>query len=58
MWDQIFPGSKINTNFVDSKDFVVVIANLFKNESTDRLEDKLVQSYKIESDTAKKVVFY
>jgi hypothetical protein len=24
------PGSKINTNFVDSKDFVVVIANLFK----------------------------
>jgi hypothetical protein len=30
MWDQIFPGSKINTNFVDSKDFVVVIANLKK----------------------------
>jgi tRNA nucleotidyltransferase/poly(A) polymerase len=57
MWDQIFPDSKINTNFVDSKDFVVVIANLFKNESTNRLEDKLVQLYKIESDIAKKVVF-
>jgi tRNA nucleotidyltransferase/poly(A) polymerase len=54
MWDQIFPGSKIKF----CRDFVVVIANLFKNESTDRLEDKLVQSYKIESDTAKKVVFF
>jgi hypothetical protein len=56
--DQIFPGSKINTNFVDSKDFVVLLQIYLKNESTDRLEDKLVQSYKIESDTAKKVVFY
>lgn len=57
MWPQIFPNSKINTEFVDSKDFPVVIANLFKYESTDGLEKKLVQDYKIESDIATKVVF-
>ncbi len=47
MWEQVFPGSKINTELVESKDFVVVMANLFKNESTKGLEDKLVQEYKI-----------
>lgn len=57
MWPQIFPNSKINTEFVDSKDFPVVIANLFKYESTDGLEKKLVQDYKIESDISTKVVF-
>ncbi len=47
MWEQVFPGSKINTDLIKSKDFVVVMANLFKNESTKGLEDKLVQDYKI-----------
>jgi tRNA nucleotidyltransferase/poly(A) polymerase len=53
----IFPGANINTNLVKSKDFVVVIANLFKNESTIGLENKLVQEYKIEIELATKVVF-
>ena len=57
MWDQVFPGSNINVDLVKSSDFVVVIANLFKNEPLNRLELKLVQDYKIESDTAKKVMF-
>lgn len=57
LWDQVFPGANINTDLIKSTDFVVVIANLFKNESLNRLEDKLVQGYKIESDTAKKVIF-
>jgi len=57
MWDQVFPGANVNTDFVKSTDFVVVIANLFKNEPLNRLEDKLVQGYKIEYDTAKKVIF-
>ena len=57
MWNEVFPGSNINTNLVNSKDFVVVIANLFKNESTAGLENKLVQEYKIELETATKVVF-
>lgn len=57
MWEEVFPGSEINTNLVDSKDFVVVIANLFKNESLPGLERKLVQEYKIEHETATKVIF-
>ena len=57
MWDEVFPGSDINTDLVDSKDFVVVIANLFKRESLSGLERKLIQEYKIEHETATKVVF-
>ena len=57
MWEQVFPVSKINTELVDSKDFVVVMTNLFKNESVNGLEERLIQSYKIESDFAKKIVF-
>ena len=57
MWNEVFPGSNINTNLVNSKDFVVVIANLFKNESTIGLENKLVQEYKIEIELSTKVVF-
>lgn len=57
MWDEVFPGSDINTDLVDSKDFVVVIANLFKNESLVGLGDKLTQEYKIELETANKVAF-
>ena len=53
----IFPGANINTDLVDSKDFIVVIANLFKNESTLGLVDKLAQEYKIELETATKVTF-
>ena len=57
MWDQVFPGSNINTNLIDSKNFIVIIANLFKNEDPLRLLNKLVQDYKIEDMTASKVVF-
>ena len=57
MWSEVFPGSKINTELVDSKDFVVVIANLFKNENPDGLEKRLVQEYRIDSQIASKVVF-
>jgi len=57
MWDEVFPGTDINTDLVDSKEFVVVIANLFKKESVVGLEKKLVQEYKIEYETAAKVIF-
>lgn len=57
MWNEVFPGANINTNLVDSKDFIVVIANLFKNESTLGLADKLAQEYKIELETSTKVTF-
>jgi len=57
MWSEVFPGSNINTDLVDSKNFSIVIANLFKNENTNQLENRLVQDYRIENDLAKKVVF-
>jgi tRNA nucleotidyltransferase/poly(A) polymerase len=57
MWEEVFPGANINTDLVDSKDFVVVIANLFKNESPIGLADKLAQEYKIELETSTKVAF-
>ena len=56
MWQEVFPDANINTSLVDSKDFTIVIANLFKNESLDGLEKKLVQDYKIESELVNKVV--
>jgi len=57
MWDQVFPGVEINTDLVNSKDFVVVFTNLFKNADTNRLETKLVQEFRIEIENAKKIVF-
>ena len=57
MWSEVFPSSEINTDLVDSKDFVVVISNLFKLENPDGLEKRLVQDYKIESEVATKIVF-
>ena len=57
MWDQVFPGADINTELVDSKDFIIVLANLFKKEKTAGLEKKLVQNFKIDLDKAKKIVF-
>lgn len=57
MWEEVFPGSNINTDLVNSKDFVVVIANLFKGESPVKLSDRLTQQYKIELETSNKVEF-
>lgn len=57
MWEQVFPGVEINTDLVNSKDFVVVFTNLFKNADTNRLETKLVQDFRIEIENAKKIVF-
>ena len=59
MWEQVFPGSKINTNIEDAHKLTSYIANLFKFEDTKNLETKMVQSYKIADkyDTAPKVVF-
>lgn len=57
MWDEVFPGVTINTDLVDSSNFLIVITNLFKNESTKGLEKKLVQDFKIESRFAMKIIF-
>lgn len=57
MWDQAFPNNNINKNFIESKNFIVILANLFKLESPKGLENKMVQDWKIEKDVAKKVIF-
>jgi len=57
MWNQVFPGIEVCELFVDTKDFVVTIASLFRNETTEGLEKKMVQEFRIEQDVAKKVVF-
>lgn len=65
MWGDVFPGSKINTNLVETNDFIVIIANLFRNEKPSvktvwlniSLYDKMVQNYKIEIEVATKVIF-
>jgi len=53
----IFPGSKINTDIEDAHELTSYIANLFKFEDTQKLENKMILDYKIEGDIASKVVF-
>ena len=57
MWQEVFPDSKINTKIVECDELTSYISNLFKFEDTQKLETKLVQSYRIEQDLASKVVF-
>lgn len=57
MWDEVFPNSSVNTDLISSKDFIVVLANLFQGEDTSKLERKMVQDWKIETDLARPVIF-
>ena len=57
MWKEVFPGSKINTDIEEAHELTSYIANLFKLEDTQKLENKMILDYKIEGDIASKVVF-
>jgi len=57
MWQEVFPKSIINEDFSTSKNFFVILANLFKEEDTSNLESKMVKDWKIEIDTAREVIF-
>ncbi len=57
MWNEAFPGIKVNTDLVNSKNFIVVLANLLLNEDTSKLERKMVTVWKMEIDTAREVIF-
>lgn len=57
MWDQVFPGSNINTELIETDSFNVCLANLFRNENTRGLSSKLVRNYKIDANTADTVEF-
>ena len=57
MWEEVFPGSKINTDIEEAEKLTSYISNLFKFEDTSMLENKMILEYKIEGDVASKVVF-
>lgn len=58
MWEEMFPNSNINKDFIKSNNFLMILVNLFKLEDTSKLEKKLIQDYKIEGDLSKKIVFF
>lgn len=57
MWGEAFPRSIINNKMIDSNYMVVHLANIFKNENLETLENKMVQSWKIPIDVSRKVKF-
>lgn len=58
MWEQVFPGVNINTNFIKSDDLLIHVTNLFKNEVPSReFETKLTQDFKIKSEITSKIIF-
>jgi len=57
LWNEVFPVSIINDNNIVTKDLVCVLANLFIGEDTSKLEKKMVQTWRIETDLARKVIF-
>lgn len=57
MWEQIFPGVKINTEIDEAQNYTTYLANLFKDEDPFKLEKKLVEEFRIDSATSSKIVF-
>lgn len=57
MWNEVFPGSNINENLIESNNFIVILSNLLLNEKLDGLEHRMIHKYKIDSDITKKVLF-
>lgn len=57
MWNEMFPNSTINKNFIKSKNLIIIIASLFKNMEFSTLERKMVRNWKIQTVLATKVVF-
>jgi len=57
MWEQVFPGSNINRNLIETDSFNVCLTNLFRNENVNGLSDRLVSNYKIDGKTADTIEF-
>lgn len=57
MWGEAFQGSIINNKMIDSNYIVSHLANIFKNENLETIENKMVQSWKIPIDISRKVIF-
>ena len=57
MWGEVFHGSDINTDNINTNSLNVSMANLFRNENPNRLRNKLVGNYKIDGSSADTIVF-
>lgn len=57
LWEQIFPGIKVESNVTYCSHLEVYLANLFYNNDLSRLESNLVQKCKIPIDIARVVAF-
>jgi len=57
LWEQIFPGARINTEINPCDYLVTYLTQILKWNSTKNMETKMVQNFKIESEIATKVVF-
>jgi hypothetical protein len=56
LWEDIFPGIKVNTEIKDSKYLEVYLANILK-DNTKSVLDSLVSNLKMEVDWVRKVIF-
>jgi tRNA nucleotidyltransferase/poly(A) polymerase len=57
VWSNIFLGSTVNEKHLKTNTIEIIVANLFRDENTNSLESKLVQSYKIPLDLTRKSIF-
>lgn len=57
LWEDVMPGVDINKDIVDSKFLECYLSNLLVKNNPDKILNKLIQEFKIETDMAKKIVF-
>lgn len=57
LWEDIFPGLKVNTNIIKSKYLEVYLANILKDNDLSTLRNKLIEDFKIETDYARVIEF-
>ena len=57
LWEEILPGVKINREIIKSKYLDNYLANILIYNDISKLVNKLVQEFKMEVDTVRKIVF-
>ena len=55
MWGEIFPHVKVNENFIKTKNFIIMMANIFIYNHN--IYEKMVQELKIDINTSRKIQF-
>lgn len=57
MWGEIFPKLEINGDIKESKELVVYLANILRDNNPQELEKTMINNLKIESDVTSKVCY-